>query len=508
VARGGVAASGLVRGGSLNLVGAVCQQGALFLTTAMVARVLGTQDLGRYALGFAMLAMLGLLSLCGFRAALTRYVAVYLADEDPAGVRGTVRLCTTISVAAAVVLAGVLLLTAPQVASVFHDSGLVTGIRLVALTLPAVTLRDAALAATQGWRTQRAFTLIGWIYEPLARLGLTAIALATGMGLTGAFLAILIASWTSALAACWSLWRRMRRTPSARPRFDTREIFGFSMVSWATTLTSTGLIWADTLLLGHLSTTESVGIYNVATRLVTLAVFVMAPLNAAVAPHFAHLFHVGDLRELGRVYTFVTTWILRLSLPAFVALLVFTQGLLGVFGEAYEEGAAVTVVLAAGQLVNAATGPCGTLLNMCGRVRLNMVNNAVTLVLNIGLNLFLIPRMGMLGAAVAWSVSLALVNVARVIQVHHVVGVVPIERATAKALLAALIATATATVSRLTLGGEEPTAWFMGCLVVGLTYVAATILLGLETSETEALGGLFRPKVEASAGAKHRAPAL
>ena len=229
-----------------------------------------------------------------------------------------------------------------------------------------------------------------------------------------------------------------------------------------------------------------------ATRLVTLAIFVMAPINAAVAPHFAHLFHVGNLRELGRVYTFATTWILRLSLPAFVALLVFPEGLLSVFGEAFERGAEVTIVLAVGQFVNAATGPCGTLLNMCGRVRLNLINNVVTLILNIGLNLFLIPRMGMLGAAVAWSVSLTMVNVARVIQVRRVVDAVPVERATVKALIAAMIAAGAAMVSRLTLGEDQASAWIMGCLVVGLSYLAATILLGLETSETAALDGLFQ----------------
>ena len=39
-----------------------------------------------------MLSLLGLLALSGFRAGLTRFVAVHLADDDPAAVRGTVRL--------------------------------------------------------------------------------------------------------------------------------------------------------------------------------------------------------------------------------------------------------------------------------------------------------------------------------------------------------------------------------------------------------------------------------
>ena len=50
--------------------------------------------------------------------------------------------------------------------------------------------------------------------------------------------------------------------------------------------------------------------------------------------------------------------VVRLSLPAFAALLAFPDELLRLFGGAFVAGAAVTVILACGQLVNAATGPC------------------------------------------------------------------------------------------------------------------------------------------------------
>jgi O-antigen/teichoic acid export membrane protein len=60
---------------------------------------------------------------------------------------------------------------------------------------------------------------------------------------------------------------------------------------------------------------------------------------------------------------------------------------------------------------------------MSGRVRLNMVDNVAVLGLNLVLNLVLIPRHGVLGAAVAWSLSLVLVNIAKVVQAYLVVGV-------------------------------------------------------------------------------------
>jgi len=163
-----------------------------------------------------------------------------------------------------------------------------------------------------------------------------------------------------------------------------------------------------------------------------MAVFVMAPINAAFGPQIAHLHHTGNTRALSLSYKAATGWIVRLSLPAFVLLMVFPQDLLRLFGKEFQTAAVVTSVLAVGQLVNAATGPCGTLLNMSGKVAVNMVDNVSVLALNVGLNLWLIPTLGILGAGIAWSVSLACVNILRVLQVHQLLGVLPFSADTVK----------------------------------------------------------------------------
>lgn len=440
--------TGLARGGVLNIVGALFSQASLLLITVMIARVLSTQDVGRYALCFAMVSLLGLLSLAGFRAALTRFVAMYVADSDAARIRGTVRLGMRISVVSSSLLGVALALLAEPLAQAFGDPGLAVGIRLSGLSLPAMTITDAALSATQGWRTMRPFTLIGRIFEPGLRLVLTAGALLMGWGLTGTFWALFIGSWSATVLALLSLRRFLKRTEPAKPVYMVRPIFSFSMVSWGSSLATAGLLWADTLILGQMTTTADVGIYTVATRLVTLSVFVMAPINAAFAPQIARLHHRGEFGRLGEVYSAATAWILRFSLPAFVMLLVFPVPLLQLFGADYAVGASVTIALALGQLINAATGPCATVLNMSGRVALNMINNVVVLALNVALNILLIPRMGILGSALAWSVSLGLVNTVRVIQVRVVLGHSPFGVATVKALAAAIAATAAALVVR------------------------------------------------------------
>lgn len=482
----------MARGGGLNLIGAVCNQLSLLAITLLLAHSLGSRQVGRYAECYALLSLFGLLSLCGFRAALTRFVAIHLADDDPARLRGTIRLGMGLSLGSSALLGALLVGLAGPLSHLFHDSALVTGLRLTGLTLPAATFTDAALSATQGWRTQRPFTLIGRVYEPVARLALTAVALLVGLGIDGAFWALAIAAWSASLLAGRALHVRLRTAPKAAPVYGIRAIFSFSMVSWVSTLASTGLIWAGTLILGVLTTNRDVGVYNVSTRLVTMAVFVMAPINAAFGPQIAHLHHTGNTRALSLSYQAASGWIVRLSLPAFVLLMVFPQDLLRIFGHEFQTGAVVTAVLAVGQLVNAATGPCGTLLNMSGRVAVNMVDNVGVLLLNVGLNLWLIPELGVLGAGIAWSVSLACVNILRVLQVRRLFGVFPFSTATVKGLVAGTAALAAAIAVRILIESWSVRV-VVGACVALVVYIGMTALLRISTEDRAVLAGIGRP---------------
>ncbi len=480
------------RGGGLNLVGAVCNQLSLFAIISILASR-GERDVGRYASCFALLSLLGLLSLAGFRSAMTRFVAMHVADDDPRRLRGTVNLGLGLTVAASAVIGAGLALVAPWLAEVLGDAQLTIGIRLVGLTLPAATIADAALAATQGWRTQVPFTVIGRIVDPVARLALTVLALAAGFGVDGALWALVVSSWASAALSLLALRKRMRGVPRVAARYEVREIFGFSMVSWMSALAATGLIWVDTLLLGAMRGQHDVGVYNVATRLVMLAVFVMAPINAAFTPYLAHLVHTDQRDEAARAYGSAARWILMLSMPSFILLVAFGEQLLGYFGPGFRSAASVTAILALGQLVSAAAGPCGTVLNMSGRVMLNMVDNVGVLVLNILLNLVLIPRYGVIGAAIAWSASLVTANVVKALQAQLVVGIpaagaglVKVTAATVPAVGAAWV------VSRWVDRWTDVV--LLAAPVVAVAFFGALVALRLDPEDKALTRSLLRPK--------------
>lgn len=476
----------MARGGALNLLGGACSQASLFGITVLIGHTLGRGSLGRYAQSFALLSLLGLLSLSGLRAGLTRYVARHLVTGDHTALRTTVIAGTALTAAVASLLAAAWYFTAPWLSvHAFHDSALLFPLRIAALTLPASAFTDAALAATQGFRTMRPFALISLIFEPLLRLGLAAAAISLGLGLHGVMLGQLTSMGLAAVLAAASLARLVSRAPASpmgradrglRPATDhVRELFRFSLVSWAASVAATGLIWADTVLLGIFSTSAQVGTYTVATRLVTLATFVMMPINAAFQPRIADLHARGDLASLKRTYAVATGWILRLSMPAFVAVIVFPGDLLHLFGRGFQLGAIATVIFALGKLVDAGTGPCSLMLTMTGRPVYNMVDNVGVLILNVGLNIALIPRFGIVGSAAAWAIALWIVNSARVLQVWRGMRMLPFDGTVLRAAIAGASALLLGFAVRYTVMPAIRLPF--GLFVVAITYGVVTVVI-------------------------------
>jgi O-antigen/teichoic acid export membrane protein len=491
---------GMARGGGVSLAGALFNQGMRFVITLLLARLLGSDDVGLYFQAYAFLTLLDILALSGFKKGLTRYVAVHLAEQDRASLVGTVRLGLGVSCGAAVLLAVVLYAVADIVAvSAFGDPRFVFPLRVVAATLPATVFTDAALAATQGWRTMRPYALIGLVFEPACRIVLTVVALSAGWGLRGAMLALFATNVLAAMLAAGALLKRLRPNRSPPEYKHLRELFGFSSVSWVATLASTGLVWLDTLLLGLFGTPDEVGVYQVATRLVLLATVFMQPIGASFAPRVADLHQRGRRDALQHIYALATSWILRMSLPAFIVLIVFPSELLSFFGPRFTAGATVAVLLAIGQLFDVATGPCGHVLVMSGRPSLSMASNIFGLVLNVALNLWLIPAYGIVGAGIAWASSLAVINVMRVALVWRELGLLPIERGLLRAAPAVGAAACVALTTRWLIDG--PFSLVVGACAVVAVYLVVIKALGITAEDRLVLSMLRRRLKERSAAA-------
>lgn len=469
----------MARGGGLNIVGTVLSQASMFLVVAMLAVFEGSAGVGRYSQAFAVLVIMSLFALVGFQTTLTRFVAFHRAEQDEDTLRGTIRLGVAFPTLVATALGVALYLTADQIAAVLGQPVLASPLRYVSVALPFSVYMKTALAATQGFKSMREFVGVSLILEPGTRLVVTGVLLLAGYGLSGAMLALVSSNVLGAVLAWRALRRRIRHLAQSvgHPRYQIRALARFTVVTWVASLATNALLWADVLIIGVLLQAEAVGVYQVATRVVTLATFVMVPITSAFAPRMADFYRRGRFMVLHKTYGVATSWIVRLSLPAFVVLIIFPYEVLAVFGGEFAGAAIVTVILAVGKLVDAFTGPCGMMLNMSDRPGLNAINNVVAVAGNIALNVLLIPQHGIVGAAWAWTITLVVLNVARLIEVGILLRMVPSDPGTWRALVA--IAPAATAGYGLGLVLDGTAGLFAGGLTIGAVYAVLVAALGL-----------------------------
>jgi len=170
--------------------------------------------------------------------------------------------------------------------------------------------------------------------------------------------------------------------------------------------------YADIIVLGIYSGNDEVGVYRSVIQLSLLVSFGLQALNQVLHPHFSRLYVLGEHQKLQKIVTVSARAILIISLPPVILFFFWGSEILAfIFGEPFFVGGVALAILAVGQLFNASMGSVGALLNMTGHERYTVRGVALAAVTNIVLNVVLIPIYGMVGAAIATGVSLALWNV-------------------------------------------------------------------------------------------------
>jgi O-antigen/teichoic acid export membrane protein len=174
-----------------------------------------------------------------------------------------------------------------------------------------------------------------------------------------------------------------------------------------------------------LRSTADAGIYAAASRYLTVAAMVAVAIRQVLAPKLSELLARRSTGRAAAVYQSTTAWLVAVNWPIYLVLLTFGPALLAVFGREFAGGQVVLVVLAATMLVATAVGPVDVVLLMGGGSAWNLVNTVLALGVNLALNLVLIPRYGLAGAAAASAAGTLLNNLLPLVQVWRSMGLHP-----------------------------------------------------------------------------------
>ncbi|WP_257229807.1 oligosaccharide flippase family protein [Acinetobacter sp. YH12041] len=182
----------------------------------------------------------------------------------------------------------------------------------------------------------------------------------------------------------------------------------------------------DILLLGLLSSFESIAIYKIAAQIGVFVIVGQQILRSILAPKFSVLWQKGDLQQLQRITIFSSR--ISCTIALLISFIFYFYGkffLSYFFGENYLLAYEPLLILCFGQIINAACGSTGILLNMCGKEKESIKGLLVGLSVNIISGFILIPIYGVSGAAIGAALGAITWNLCLWLIVRKHIGIKP-----------------------------------------------------------------------------------
>ena len=438
-------------------LGGVANQAVAVLLVPIYARQLGPEGVGVTGVLNSAIALGGIIIGLALPQAFFRWYlreAVTRADSDRI-------LGTTLALrfAASIVGFALLLVAAIPLSALLYGGEHLLVFALVAPIVMFDSFNAIPLSFLRARRRPRYYVVISISRAVIGTILILALVVVADLGVVGVALG---AAAAAAIGAAIGL-AALIRAGVLRLRFDAP--LARSMLSFAIPLVPAGLAgWALNLadrpiLQAMTGSTETVGVYTLGyTAGLVINALVVQPFTLAWGASYWELSRSDDAAP---IFARVLTWFLAIG--AGVALLLSALGtdiLRFLVGPAFEMSRFIVPFSAFAYVLYGAYGISSAGLNIAGRSRTLAATIGVAAVLTLLLNLLLIPRLGMFGAAVSTLAGyLALVLLTGRIAHRHFPVPWQVGRGAAIVLIAGGLAAAA-------LLGPDHVLWRVGCAVI------------------------------------------
>lgn len=397
-----------------------------FASQIIQARIMGEFEYGIFVFVWVLTILIGNMSCLGFHSVIVRFLPQYRAEGAHGALFGIAITARVFSMMLATVVA-LIGLAALHFGGSLIEPYYVVPVFLALFILPMIALGDVldGTARANSW----AFTALSptFIIRPVLILVFMLVAVQAGYPKTAvtAMLAALAATYVTSVTQLLTVSTRMRRRyPVAKREYSVFPWLKVALPIFFIEGFSYLLTNSDVVIVGLYLEPDEVGIYFAAAKTMALVQFVFFSVKAAAAPRFSTLVAEDDRIGLARFAGDMARWGFWPSLGVGIIMLLAGEFLLSLFGSAFTAGYPLMAILFCGYLAKASVGPGEVLLTMAGKQRLCALLYAACLATNLGLNMVLIPKFGLSGAAMAAAGAMMVEAILLHIAVRRTLGII------------------------------------------------------------------------------------
>lgn len=374
----------------------------------LIAARFGAEQYGILSLGLALFNVLTLVGVLGLNQGVLRYVSFYREKGNLAKVKGIIFSSVGMAGVASLFLAALLFFFADKIAVMFfHEPSLGLILKILAFTIPLDTVKNIFLSAIRAFQTVKYEIYIRNIVETGVKVLLTLGLLYAGYKTFGAVVAFSVAIAVSFVMSGYYVFKIAKiAKQKERTHFFDKELLMYSLPLVLHNLTILVLLWADTLIIGYFRTSAEVGVYNAAGPSAALMYLFPQALLSLFIPVLTGLYAKNKMEDFKKVFQTVTKWILVINIAMLGLFALSAKEFLHVFfGNEYISGWLVLIILALGYMIYYLALIGTNVLLIYEKTRTIFYISLSGALMNLGLNVFLVQKWGIVGAAIATAIA-------------------------------------------------------------------------------------------------------
>ncbi len=382
-----------------------------FLRLPVLTKILGASLYGTWSLILTPISLITPLAMLGLGMAIVRFLA---AERDTSRIREEFLSAVFIIFAASTIASLILILCSSLFASsVLGDVGRSDLVKLAAFMILTQSLSQISIAFFRTFRQMKFYSVL-LAAKAAVELGLMALFLHLGWELTGLVIALLIGGLMSTIMALSVV---IKQIGFRIPRFSNMKDYlryGIPLMP------NDAIVWiiffSNRYIIGYFLQLGDVGIYVAACAVANIIFRLIGPVVAVLFPAISQSYDNNDIIKTQNYFKYSLKYLMMISIPSAFGLSVLAVPLLQVFTtSAFISGSTVIPFIAFGLVIFSFHRIGSYIFHLVKKTYLLVILLSVSAILNIGLNLLLIPRMGILGAAIASFIAYVVLGISTIV---------------------------------------------------------------------------------------------
>lgn len=406
----------VLKGSVFTFIGATIGTAAGFASKIIITRATDQEVFGIFSLCFGIVSLAYMLSTFGLSVGIARYVAYFngRSEENKAHQASLISIKMGSIFSVVIFLVG--FLYSDFIASHYFPNipNLAFLLKIIFATIPFYAFLELSIGVARGHGdTIPKVYFLDFIRNGIFLL-LLFLVVPLGLSIMTIIYAYVVSVIVSSVAAYLYLSKRYKVDFTARGSSEVslKELLVFSLPLMLMPIMWLVLGMMDTVMLGYYKTANEVGIYSASASLARVFNTITAPIVFMFLPIATQLYAKKSFTEMSFLYKIFTKWIFSISLPFFMVLVLFPEIIITkLFGAGYVEGSLCLRIIVIGYLPSLFLSMNNVTLTASGLSMVQMFVSIFTIVINIALNVLLIPRYGSNGAAAATALSFTVFNI-------------------------------------------------------------------------------------------------